>query len=281
MASWLCGSFTFDLTQRPLIMGILNVTPDSFSDGYAGLEEAMAQAERLVTEGADIIDVGGESTRPGSEGVSKDEELSRIMPVIERLAGRFDVPISVDTQKPAVARRAIQAGASIINHVSATLDYQDMLEVVADTKVGYVAMHMANRPKVMQESPSYIDVVGELTQKLGDVFSTYEAAGIDKERLLPDPGIGFGKDLRHNLEIMRTVSKMSRSMNRPLLMGLSRKSWFSHLLGTSREAISELDAYTILTSSMLPFPEVGVHRVHNVRWMKSALKIRECLNRGF
>ena len=280
MVSWHCGSFTLDFSEQPLVMGILNVTPDSFSDGYIGLEAALAQAERLVSEGADIIDVGGESTRPGSQGVSLDEELARVIPVIERLAQCVDVPISVDTQKPAVARRALQAGASIVNHVSATLDFEEMLPVIAESKAGYVAMHMSERPRVMQENPSYLDVVGELNEKLGAVFSAMDAAGVDKDRILPDPGIGFGKDLRHNLEIMRTVNTMSNTLGRPLLMGLSRKTWISHLLGTSREAINELDAYTILASTLLPFPAVAVHRVHNVRWMKSALKLRMCLSKG-
>lgn len=275
MTSWNCGFYQLDLEARPLIMGVLNVTPDSFSDHYSQLEEALAQAKTLQEDGADIIDVGGESTRPGSQGVSADEELSRILPVIERLAQTVNLPISVDTQKPEVARRALEAGASIINHVSSTLDYQAMLPVLQSTRAGYICMHMHQRPEVMQEKPSYEELIPDITRSLRQVNDACMEAGIDKDRLLFDPGIGFGKTLADNLEIFKSLVHLRQHMGRPLLMGISRKSWMTHLLGTPRENIPELDAYTVTVSTMLPFPEVAIHRVHNVKWLKNALELKQ------
>lgn len=277
MSFWQCGTFRLKLEERPLIMGILNVSPDSFSDGYPTVDLALKQAERLVHEGADIIDVGGESTRPGSLGIDADEELGRVLPVVERLAQRLNVPISVDTQKAAVARRVLQAGASIINHVSASLDYVEMIEVLAESKAGYVAMHMKDRPKLMQVEPTYINVLNEVGECLQVVMQAAEAAGISRERVLPDPGIGFGKTLAHNLSILRSLDKLSGIWGRPLLMGISRKSWISHLLGTKREQVHELDTFTAMASMQMPFPAVAVHRVHHVGLLKQAFHLRESL----
>jgi dihydropteroate synthase len=274
---WQCGSYRFDLDKRPLIMGILNVTPDSFSDGYPRTEQAIAHAKQLVADGADIIDVGGESTRPGSDPVTEEVELQRIIPVIERMAQTCNVAISVDTQKPEVARRAVEAGASIINHVSGTLDYESMLPVLDSCSAGYVAMHMRDRPKTMQKNPSYNDVMDELIKALQGVEQALAGAGIDCDRLLFDPGIGFGKKLNHNMEILHGLKPLKRHLGRPLLMGISRKSWFDHLLRTQRGETSELDAYTVLASTLMPFPEVAVHRVHNVKWLKRGLTLKDSM----
>ncbi len=277
MAIWHCGSFRLDLTQRPLIMGILNVSPDSFSDGYPTVDAAVRQAELLVQEGADIIDVGGESTRPGSQGIDAEEELGRVLPVVERLAQRLNVPISVDTQKAAVAQRVLHAGASIVNHVSASLDHTEMIEVLAGSKAGYVAMHMRDRPRTMQEKPSYENVVREIGQSLNAVMQNLAEAGIARERILPDPGIGFGKTLDHNLALLQALAPLSRTWGRPLLMGISRKSWLTHLLGTERDNLAELDAATALASTVMPFPEVAVHRVHNVGLLQRAFKLTHAM----
>lgn len=277
MTFWQCGTFQLDLTERPLIMGILNVSPDSFSDGYPTIDLALRQAELLVHEGADIIDVGGESTRPGSQGVDAEEELGRVLPVVERLAQRLNVPISVDTQKAAVAERVLQAGASIVNHVSSSLDYRDMIDVLASSKAGYVTMHMRDRPSRMQHQPTYSDVVREVGDHLGGVLQDLADAGIARERILPDPGIGFGKTLDHNLALLQALATLSRTWGRPLLMGVSRKSWLTHLLGTERDNLAELDAYTALASTVMPFPEVAVHRVHNVGLLQRAFKLTQAM----
>lgn len=279
MALWHCGSHQLLLDQEPLIMGILNVTPDSFSDGYPDADIAVDHAAQLIKDGAHIIDIGGESTRPGSESVSLEQELDRVIPVIRRLAQTFHLPISVDTQKAQVAREAILAGASIINHVSGTLDYQDMLPVLQETNAGYAAMHMLNRPKTMQDAPTYNDTIGDITQALLQVSQALKNHDIASERVLFDPGIGFGKTLQHNLQILNGLPQMVHKLQRPILMGLSRKSWIRELLDVSRQDLAQLDAMTDIASLQMPFPEVAVHRVHNVQWLANAFKLKKALSR--
>ena len=254
-------------------MGILNVTPDSFSDGYPDLETAIAQARRLASEGADIIDVGGESTRPGSDPVSADTEMSRILPVIRWLSENLALPISVDTRRPEVAEAAVASGAVIINHVSASLNFREMIPVLKKYPVGYVAMHMRDQPKVMQKNIRYEDVLREITSSLMQVQQGLAAAEIELDRMLPDPGIGFGKTLDHNRTILTHLGSMSQKLKRPLLMGLSRKSWFGRLLGVSMDQRDALDAYSMLVSTLLPFPAVAVHRVHNVAYLKNGFRL--------
>ncbi|MDJ0840436.1 MAG: dihydropteroate synthase [Acidobacteriota bacterium] len=268
---WDCGRYRLNLAERPLIMGILNATPDSFSDGYHTLDSALAHAQRLVLDGADILDVGGESTRPGSESVSTAEELERVTPLIETLRQRYDLPLSVDTQKPEVARAAIEAGADIVNGVSASLDYEAFTPVLAETGVGFVAMHMQNRPRTMQVNPEYTDVVAEVAGALDAAADHLAAAGVAGDRILFDPGIGFGKTLTHNLALLNGLEALMDRLQRPLLIGISRKSWLTHLLDVPRNANPELDAYTMVASTRLPFPAAAVHRVHNVKWLKRAL----------
>ncbi|CAM2009535.1 dihydropteroate synthase [Acanthopleuribacter pedis] len=276
---WCCGSFRLDLTRGPLLMAIINATPDSFSDGYPDPERACARAERLVAEGADILDVGGESTRPGAEAVPAAEEIARVVPVIERLADRFAVPISVDTQKAAVAEAAVAAGASIVNGVSASLDVASMKGLLQRYDVGYVAMHMRARPAVMQQAVHYDDVVAEVTDSLGKVRDELTEAGVASRRVLYDPGIGFGKKLAHNLALLRAAPSMADALGRPLLMGISRKSWIRDLfhrdMDKSAASLEWRDAVTAMASLLLPFPAVAVHRVHQVEWLKAGLTLRE------
>lgn len=269
---WQCGTRRISL-DRPLIMGILNVTPDSFSDGYPTLDRALTQARKLVEEGADILDIGGESARPGADPVTEAVETDRVVPVIAALAKEEDVLLSIDTQKPGVARAALAAGAHIVNHVSASLDFAAMIPVLAASGAGYVAMHMPDRPKTMQQSIAYEDVVEQVSQALNEVGKACKQAGIARECLLFDPGIGFGKTLQHNLELMNHVETISDKLGRPLLMGISRKSWLVNLMEDSLPDMAERDAYTMLASTQMPFPAVAVHRVHNAAYLSRAFRL--------
>jgi dihydropteroate synthase len=227
---WRVGDVELDCGDRTLIMGILNVTPDSFSDGgmYFGERTAIDRGVTMVDEGADIVDVGGESTRPGSDPVSVQEELDRVVPVIERLAAHVPVPISIDTRKPEVARAALAVGATIVNDVSAGAD-PAMFDVVRESDAGMVLMHMKGEPKTMQESPRYDDVVAEVKEFLRERIEAAGLAGVDTDRLAVDPGIGFGKDLDHNLTILARVRDLL-DLGRPLVVGPSRKRFIGALL---------------------------------------------------
>lgn len=271
---WRCGETTFDLNERPLWMGIVNATPDSFSDGYEHSERAIERGRALLADGADILDVGGESTRPGSSGVSLEVELERVLPVIEVLAK--EAVVSVDTQKPEVARAAIAHGARIVNHVSATLDHQAMAPVIAKSGAGYVAMHMPSRPKVMQNAPAYKNLVSEVTASLAEVRRSLQSAGAADEQVLYDPGVGFGKTLEHNLELMsaHAIERMADELGRPLLMGISRKSWMAKLWNLPME---ERDAYTAMATVFMPFPAAAAHRLHEVKHARRAWSLRERL----
>jgi dihydropteroate synthase len=254
-------------------MGILNVTPDSFSDHYPEKHQALDHARQLIKDGAEIIDVGGESTRPGSDPIQESLELARVIPVIEALAAETDVLISVDTQKPGVARAAMAAGAHIVNHVSASLDYAIMIPVIQETGAGYVAMHMRERPKTMQKNIVYGEVVSEVGIALQRVRDACRDAHISSDRLVFDPGIGFGKTLEHNLTLMKQANTLSGRLGRPLLMGISRKSWLVKLLENDLPDMAERDAYTALASTRMPFPAVAIHRVHNVALVSRAFRL--------
>lgn len=229
---WQCGSQCLRLGDRPYFMGILNVTPDSFSDGgqYTELDAALMQAQRLVAEGADMIDVGGESTRPNSEPVSVQEELSRVIPVIEMLHGHIKIPISVDTTKSEVARQAVAAGASIINDISGLTFDAAMPHVCAESGAGVVAMHIQGTPKTMQQHPHYDNVIEEVRDFLARRLEELQAAGIRREALVIDPGIGFGKTAQHNVELLSAIPRL-RDLGRPVLIGHSRKRFLSKVLG--------------------------------------------------
>ena len=225
-----CGGRLLDLS-RPAVMGILNVTPDSFSDGgvFLSRENAIAHARRMAEEGADIIDVGGESTRPGAQPVSAQEEMDRVIPVIEALRGKISLPISIDTSKPEVMRAAVAAGAGFINDVRALRD-EGALEAAASLHVPVCLMHMQGEPRSMQENPRYRDVVSDIGDFLRARLQAAQAAGIPAQRLVIDPGFGFGKTLEHNLELLRGLKKL-QSLGAPILAGLSRKSLIGKALG--------------------------------------------------
>ena len=207
-------------------MGIVNVTPDSFSDGgqFLAPERAVAHAKQLVEEGADIIDVGGESTRPGAVPVPEAEELRRVLPVLEELAGQIKVPISIDTMKPGVARAALKGGASIVNDVGADRTDCEMWRLVADTGAGYICVHMQGTPQNMQIAPSYKDVVAEVTDYFLNLVTKLNDCGVAHEQLIIDPGIGFGKTAEHNLRLLAGIGSFAH-LERPLLLGMSRKSF--------------------------------------------------------
>ena len=226
-----CGRFGFDLAQRPLVMGILNVTPDSFSDGgrYQSLEFAMERAEQMIKDGVDIIDIGGESTRPGSPSVPVQEELARVMPAIFALR-ELGYALSIDTCKPEVMREAIIAGADMINDINA-FRAPGAIEAVADSDCGLCIMHMQGTPQDMQAQPVYQDVVGEVIAFLRERIEALEAAGVARERVTIDPGFGFGKTVEHNVALLRSINRMERELGLPVLAGLSRKSMIGALTG--------------------------------------------------
>lgn len=275
---WRVGERAFDCAERTLVVGILNVTPDSFSDGGRFLDRAaaVAHATRMVDDGADILDVGGESTRPGSNAVSVDEELERVRPVIERLAELHPaIPISIDTRKASVAAEALAAGATIVNDVSGGAD-PDMFDVVRERDAAVVLMHMRGEPKTMQEEPRYDDVVGEVHEYLRQRIEAAELAGIDPERIAIDPGIGFGKDLEHNLELMRRVDVLL-DLRRPVLVGPSRKRFLGTILDVPEDQRVEgtIGAVVWLVSR-------GAHlaRVHDVKEVVRAVRVADAIARA-
>lgn len=226
-----CKEKVLDLGSRTHIMGILNVTPDSFSDGgkFINAEDALVHARKMAAAGADIIDIGGESTRPGSESLPEDEELRRIIPLIERLSAELTVPISVDTYKSAVARKALNAGASIVNDISGLRFSPDMAQVVAEHDASVVIMHIKGTPRDMQQNPVYDDVVGEVLTFLAGGIEIAVRAGVSRERIIIDPGIGFGKTLEHNLTLINRLDEF-RTLGRPVMLGTSRKKFIGTVL---------------------------------------------------
>jgi dihydropteroate synthase len=275
---WRVGDRVFDCSERTLVMGILNVTPDSFSDGGRFLDRAsaVAHATRMVDEGADMLDVGGESTRPGSTSVSADEELERVHPVIQRLAELHPaVPISIDTRKAGVAAEALDAGATIVNDVSGGAD-PAMFDVVRDREAAVVLMHMQGDPTTMQEAPHYDDVVGEVHEYLRQRIEAAELAGIDPERIAIDPGIGFGKDLDHNLELMHGVDALL-DLGRPVMVGPSRKRFIGSILDLPEEERVEGTVGAVVWMVAR-----GAHlvRVHDVKEVVRAVRVADAIARG-
>ncbi|MEN6584556.1 MAG: dihydropteroate synthase [Sulfuricella sp.] len=263
-----CGRFKLSL-DRPLIMGIVNVTPDSFSDGgkFYITEHAIAHALQLIEHGADILDIGGESTRPGAQSVGVAEELDRIAPVLEGLA-HCGLPLSVDTLKPEVMRAAIQTGADMINDVNA-LQSPRALQAVADSGVGVCLMHMQGEPRTMQHDPRYQNVVTEVKAFLAARVMAAEQAGIARERIVIDPGFGFGKALEHNLALLRGLDAF-RSLGVPLLAGLSRKSMLGALTGLDA---AERMVPSVAAAVISAMKGAKILRVHDVKETRQALQI--------
>ncbi len=264
-----CNGRPLDLSH-PRVMGILNVTPDSFSDGgrFLALEAALDQARAMAAAGAAVIDVGGESTRPGAAPVSEAEELERVIPVIEVLHREIDLPISVDTSKPAVMREAVRAGAGLINDVNA-LRAPGALETAAEAGVPVCLMHMQGEPRTMQQNPSYRDVVAEVRDFLAQRIAACEAAGIPAERLLVDPGFGFGKTLDHNLTLLRRLQELTR-LGPPLLVGLSRKSMLGTLTG---RPVGQRQAASVAAAVLAAERGAAIIRVHDVAETVDALAV--------
>jgi dihydropteroate synthase len=268
-----CGAHTLDLA-RPVVMGVLNVTPDSFSDGgrYAGREDAIAQGLRMVEEGAGILDVGGESTRPGAEAVSGHEEIRRVAPVIESLAKQVRVPISVDTSKPEVIAAALAAGASMVNDVRA-LREPGALAAAASSNAAICLMHMQGEPRTMQHEPRYQDVVAEVAMFLRERVDACVAAGVSRERLVIDPGIGFGKLTGHNLALLAALPRLA-DLGLPLLIGVSRKSLLGQLLG---RPVGERLAGGLALAAAAVLAGADIIRVHDVRETVDAVKAAAAL----
>jgi dihydropteroate synthase len=262
----------------PCIMGIVNVTPDSFSDGgrFLAPEDALAQGLRLVHEGAALVDIGGESTRPGSDAVSSDEELRRVLPVVEALAERVGVPISVDTTKAEVARRALRAGAGLINDVTALRGDEEMAEVVAEAGCPVCLMHMLGQPKTMQDDPHYDDVVDDILRFLEERMAFALARGVREEQILLDPGIGFGKTVEHNLTLLRHLDRLV-GLGRPVVLGASRKRFLGAILGAEP---GQRVVGTVATTVVGVLAGAHVFRVHDVRPNFEALRVGLAIMEG-
>ena len=268
-----CGKFPLSL-ERPLVMGIVNVTPDSFSDGGLHLrrEAAIAHAQRLIAEGADILDIGGESTRPGAQPVALQQELDRVLPVIEALRGS-PIPISIDTCKPEVMQAAIAADASMVNDIGA-LQNAAALRAVAASDVAVCLMHKQGDPQTMQQQPHYTDAVAEVSEFLRGRIATAEAAGVARARIVIDPGFGFGKTLAHNLDLLRHLDRL-RGLGVPVLAGLSRKAMLGALTG---QDVDHRVAASVAAALIAVQRGASIVRVHDVRETVDALKIWSAVN---
>jgi dihydropteroate synthase len=271
---WKVNGKVVDLSQCAHVMGILNVTPDSFSDGgcFDNVQKAMDHAREMIKQGAMMIDIGGESTRPGAAEVLEEEEILRTIPVIERLRQEWDGWISIDTKKAGVAAAAILAGADIVNDVSGLTADPDMISVCAKSDCGLVVMHMQGTPQTMQKNPTYSDVVNDIRVFFEERLVTLTAAGIERERICFDPGIGFGKTLEHNLTLLNHLDQLAPH-GQPLLLGVSRKSFFTKLFDA--ELPSQRDAATAAVTALARKQGVMLHRVHDVKGNLDALKVCE------
>ncbi|MEZ8062288.1 MULTISPECIES: dihydropteroate synthase [Vibrio] len=261
--------------DRPHVMGILNITPDSFSDGgkFNSLDNALLQAERMIQAGVSIIDIGGESTRPGAPDVSLEEELSRVIPTIKAIRAKFDVWISIDTSKPEVMREAVEAGADLINDVRA-LQAPGALQVAADANVPVCLMHMKGQPRTMQANPNYDDVLTDVEAFLKERVEACEAVGISKEQLILDPGFGFGKTIEHNYHLLAHLEKF-HTLGLPVLAGMSRKSMIFKLLD---KAPADCMVASVTCATIAAMKGAQIIRVHDVEDTLEAMKIIEVMN---
>jgi len=268
----------YNLAERTHIMGVLNVTPDSFSDGgkFSNLEKAVSQALKMTDEGADIIDIGGESTRPGSQPVSLEEETKRVIPVIEALAKKIQVPISIDTYKSQIAQKALEAGAELINDISGLKLDSEMAKLVAKYNVPVIIMHIKGTPQNMQENPYYENVTKEIRDYFEERINFADSTGIKEENIILDPGIGFGKRFEDNLAILKNLKEFKK-LDRPLLVGLSRKSFIGKILDLPVEERLEGSlgalAYSIMQGA-------NIARVHDVKESVRVAKIVDATLRG-
>lgn len=267
--TWIVRGQPIDFSQTPFLMGIVNTTPDSFSDGgkFLAIENAVQQVSQLDTDGAAIIDIGGESTRPGAEPVPENEEIDRVIPLIEHVSGVTNRLISIDTTKSKVARLALQAGAQIINDISGCTFDPNMPEVCAEFSAGVICMHIQGTPQTMQQSPTYVDVVEEICDFFEHRMTALEQAGVRREQIVLDPGIGFGKTADHNLQILRSIPRL-RALGRPICIGHSRKRFLQKLLG---RPVDERVFGTVGISVGLALQGTEIIRVHDVAASRDAI----------
>jgi len=273
---WKVAGRTVDLSRHAMIMGVLNVTPDSFSDGgdFFSHEKALEHGMQMAAAGAQIIDVGGESTRPGAEPVSSDEELRRVIPVIEALHAKIDILISIDTSKANVADAALKAGASIVNDVTGGRGDIEMMTIVRKRNAGFIIMHMQGEPRTMQANPRYADVVSEVVDFFRQQYERALKCGIDPMAMAFDPGIGFGKTLAHNLALLGKLERL-RVRDRPIMVGVSRKSFLGKLINLTD--VRDRIAPTVALTSLLRIKGANILRVHDVKENSEALRITEAI----
>ena len=276
MFEWHLRDRILKIDRQPLVMGILNVTPDSFSDGgqFRTTETAVAHGLALAADGADILDIGGESTRPGADPVALDEELRRVLPVVEALTRQVNIPLSIDTSKAEVARQCLEAGAHIINDVTALAGDSDMESLARDSGAGVVLMHMQGTPQTMQVAPHYDDVIAELMRFFEERLQAVTAHGIGMERIVLDPGIGFGKRGRHNIEIIARLAEFQK-LGRPVLLGVSRKAFIGKIL--ERPTGDRLAGSLAAVLFAQCHNAVHIVRVHDVRATKDAVTVMAAL----
>jgi dihydropteroate synthase len=273
---WKIRDNIVDLSQRGMIMGVLNITPDSFSDAgeFFSVDKAAGRGTKMASEGAHIVDIGGESTRPGAQPVPVDEELHRVIPVIEKLRGTIDKFISIDTSKSEVAEVALAAGASIVNDVTGGRGDKKMMTLIAERKAAFIIMHMQGNPQTMQLDPRYDDVISEVADFFRQQYARALECGIDPMAIAFDPGIGFGKTLEHNLALIANLEAL-RVHERPLVIGVSRKSFLAKLIGSTD--LSDRLAPVVALTSLLRMRGAHVFRVHDVKENANALRVTEAI----
>ena len=274
---WRACDRSWEFPRPTLVMGVVNVTPDSFSDGgkFQSTNQAVEHALRLAEDGADILDIGGESTRPSATPVDESVELSRVIPVIEKLAGQTQAALSIDTQKPTVAQAAVKAGAAIINDIAANREDEAMWQLVAETGAGYVAMHMQGTPQTMQEAPQYDNVVNDVEAFFISRMTRWNDWGMALEQVVLDPGIGFGKTVEHNLALLAALERFTK-MQRPLLVGASRKSFIGHVTNTE---VNDRLPGSLACACRAAQAGAGIVRVHDVKETVQALQTWEAIEK--